>query len=184
MHQQLLVGSLILVCRDRVACLQYCLAPRKRCGRVNSDPRAFCLTPDYYQRQLFQQAVCSLLAGVAIIWCRPGMRSFSTVVTLVAALPSAMAATGFTYGSCAPADVLATTTFSYLDSVWLCLHINGAVTSVFRPRVDEYSAISLSGCECCYCCKRFSVTPTRRIPATRTCESVEGTVHMSHSRLD
>lgn len=73
----------------------------------------------------------------------------AAVAMAVVASGRAAAYTGFTYNPCVPSGSgvgAANKALASGDSTWLCLHINGNQTALFNPKVDVFSAVTLTGC--------------------------------------
>lgn len=65
------------------------------------------------------------------------------LAALTAATLLAPAAADFNYTSCSASG--SSSAVAKGDSTYLCLHLNGAVSTLFTPKVDEFDAISLTG---------------------------------------
>lgn len=73
--------------------------------------------------------------------------SLAALAVLAALLrPAAAQIIGFNYSACAPSG-FEDPSLASGDDAYVCLSFNGKSTSVFKTKVDQFSALQIAGCE-------------------------------------
>ena len=68
---------------------------------------------------------------------------------MVSASTSGEAYFDYPYSLCGPPGSSATQSFAQGETSYLCINFNGKTKSIFTVTVDQFAAISVSGCKCC-----------------------------------
>lgn len=61
----------------------------------------------------------------------------------------------YPYSLCGPQGSSATQTFAQGETSYLCINFNGKTKAIFTVTVDQFAAISVSGCELSKCIYNF-----------------------------
>jgi len=72
---------------------------------------------------------------------------FSLLLSFVFSSTNGDAYFDYPYSLCGPQGSSATQTFAQGETSYLCINFNGKTKAIFTVTVDQFAAISVSGCE-------------------------------------